>query len=217
MTDRAPFRLTLARPALAFALCAAGLAAAPLHAQTTAPAATPAPAAAPVSPAKRELVQRVIKLQQPAIESLATQLANQTAAQMMQGAGQQLARVPQDKRQAVAAEVQGDVKKFFDETSAMLRATATRVAPGTLAPVLEQGFSEDELKQLVAWLESPVSRKYQQVGGDLQKALGEKLIAESRTQVEGKIKELEQRAMGRINAAAGTPAAPKDAAPAAKK
>ncbi|OYU41945.1 MAG: hypothetical protein CFE44_26850, partial [Burkholderiales bacterium PBB4] len=38
------------------------------------------------TPAKKELVAKVLLLQQPAIEGLATQLAQQPAAQLMQGA-----------------------------------------------------------------------------------------------------------------------------------
>ena len=55
------------------------------HAQTSAPASAPAPL--PTSPAKKELVQRLMVLQQPGIEAIARGLVEQPAAQMMQAAG----------------------------------------------------------------------------------------------------------------------------------
>jgi hypothetical protein len=45
---------------------------------------------------------------------------------------------------------------------------------------------------LVAWLESPVNKKYAQLSGDMQKALAEKLVAETRPTIETKLKALEQ-------------------------
>jgi hypothetical protein len=46
--------------------------------------------------------------------------------------------------------------------------------------VLEEKFTEDELKQLIAWLESPVNKKYQQLAPEMSNSLGQKLAAESR-------------------------------------
>jgi len=172
------------------------------------------------SPAKKELVQKVLQLQQPGIESIGNQLANQTANQVMQVTGQALARVPADKREALAAELQADVRKFYDETSAVLRERALKLAPTTVGASLEEKFSEDDLKVLIAWLESPVNRKFQQVAGEMQQGLAQKVVAETRTQIEPKLKALEQVLSGKLNAAAGAaPAgasAPKAAAPAAK-
>jgi uncharacterized protein len=167
-----------------------------------------AQAAAPVSAAKKELVQKALKLQQAAIEALGNQIASQTAAQAMQAAGQALARVPADRREAVGKDVQAEVRKFFDETAPLLRERAAALAPSTVGAVLEEKFSEDELKVLVAWLESPVARKYQQLGPEMQQGLAQKLVADTRAQVEPKLRALEQSVNARINAAAAKPAAP---------
>ena len=69
---------------------------------------------------------------------------------------------------------------------------------GTIGPILEDKFTEEELKQLVAWLDSPVSRKYQQIGGEMQKALSEPLIRDSRATVEPKMRALEESLMKRL-------------------
>lgn len=187
-------------------------------------------AAAPVSPAKQALVQKALQLQQPGIEGIGNALANQTAQQVMQVAGQALNRLPAESRQTVGPELQADVRKFYDEISPMLRASAVKLAPSTIGAALEEKLSEDELKVLIAWLESPVNRKYAQIAGEAQQALGQKLVTESRPQIDPKLKALEQAMGARLNAAAGaggaTPApgaapkaaaAPKPAASGAKK
>jgi uncharacterized protein len=158
------------------------------------------------SPAKKELVQKVLTLQQAGIESLGAGLANQTANQVLQVAGQAMARVPADKREALGAELQAEVKKFFDDVAPVLRASAWKNAPGTIGAALEEKFSEDELKVLIAWFESPVSKKYQQLSPELQQSLGQKLIAETRPQIEPKLKALEQVMGSKLRAAVGEPA-----------
>ena len=157
------------------------------------------------SPAKKELVQKALALQQAGIESIGAGLANQTANQVLQAAGQAMARVPTDKREALGAELQAEVKKFFDDVAPILRASAVKNAPGTIGAALEEKFSEDELKVLIAWFESPVSKKYQQLSPELQQSLGQKLIAETRPQIEPKLKSLEQVMGSKLRAAIGEP------------
>lgn len=178
-------------------------------------------AAAPASQAKKDLVARVLQLQQGGIEALGTQIAGQTAGQVLQAVGGAMARVPADKREAVFNQIQGDIRKFHDDIAPMLRTRAARLAPTTLGAALEEKFSEEELKALVAWLESPTSRKFQQVAGDVQQSFAQKLVTDTRPQVEPKLKALEESIASRLNAAAGAgpanSAAPKKAEPAAKK
>lgn len=165
---------------------------------------------------KKDQVQKVLQLQQPGIESVGVGLATQTATQVLQVASQAMGRVPADKREAVGAELQAEVRKFYDDVTPLLRASAVKLAPSTIGVVLEEKFSEDELKVLINWLESPVSRKYQQLTGELQQGLGQKLVAETRPQIEPKLKALEQVMAAKLSAAVGAaPAAsgPRAAAP----
>lgn len=165
-------------------------------------------AAVPASPAKQALVQKVLQLQQSGIEGIGNGLANQTAQQVMQVAGQALNRLPAENRQAVGTELQADVRKFYEEVAPMLRASAVKLAPSTIGTALEEKLTEDELKVLIAWLESPVNRKYGQIAGESQQALGQKLVTESRPQIEPKLKALEQSMAARLNAAGGNAGAP---------
>src|SRR5688572_507488 len=109
---------------------------------------------------KKELAQKVVQIQQPGIENIGRSLAAQTSSQVLQAAGQALSRVPQAKREATAKEIQADVRAFHNEIEPVLRERATQLAPSAIGGLLEERFTEDELKQLVAWLESPVSKKY---------------------------------------------------------
>jgi hypothetical protein len=164
--------------------------------------------------AKKELVAKVLLLQQPAIEQAAQALAERPALQMLQQAGMALqSQLPADKREAVAKEIQAEAKKYADEAVPLVRERAVKLAPSTVGALLEEKFSEDELKQLIAIIESPVNRKFLQLGGEMQNALIDKLVAETQGVVEPKVRALEQ-AIGKRLAQAAPAAAP--AAPAAK-
>ncbi len=155
-------------------------------------------ASAPVSPAKKALVQRVLKLQQPGIEALARQLAEQPAAAMVQQVQPALARVPADKREAVARDIQADIRKYADEATPLVRDRALALAPSTIGALLEQKLTEDELKQVAAMLESPAVRKFQGLLGDMQRSLAEKVVADARPSIEPKLRALEQSVKARL-------------------
>jgi len=190
--------LTLAS-ALALALGGFGLA----QAQNAAPAAP----AASSSAAKKELVAKVLKLQQPGIEAMARQLAEQPARQLLQQADMALQRIPAERRDALARDIEADARKYIDEATPIVRDRAVKLAPITIGPILEERFTEDELRQIVAILESPVNRRFQQAGPDMQKAIGERLVAESRGEVEAKVRALDQSVSKRLGVGAPAGAA----------
>lgn len=192
-----------------------------LAAAVAAQAQAPAPAAAAASPAKKELVGRILKQQQAGIESMARGLVEQPAAELLGNAGNALpARVAKDKQDAVAKEIQADVRKYLDEAVPIVQARAVKLAPTTIGTLLEQKFSEDELKQVVAIIESPVYAKFQGLGDDMQKSLVEKLVSDTRSTIEPKVRTLEQTVAKRLGVTAapqGNGAGPaRPAAPAAK-
>ena len=189
--------------------------AAQVAAPPAAPSAAPAAAPLPTSPAKKELVKKALQLQQAGIESIGVAMANQAAGQLLQIVTPAITRLPEDKRMGVATELQAEVRKFQGEVVPILRASATKWAPSTLGTALEEKLTENELKTLIAWLESPVSRKYQQLSGEAQQALTQKIVAETRPQIEPKLKALEQAMMAKLKAAsaAASPSAPSPSAP----
>lgn len=160
---------------------------------------------------KKELVARLLQLQQPSIEALARNIVERPAVQMMQSAGAAMqAQVPPSKRDAVAKSVDADIRKFVDEASPLLAERAVKLAPSVYGAQMEERFSEDELKQLIAIIESPVNRKYQAMGADMQKALAEKLVAELKPTLEPKLRSLQQGMAARLApSASGASTAPK--------
>lgn len=174
-----------------------------VHAQAPSPAPgpgapAPAPPSAPASPAKKELVARVLQLLQPAIEGVAKQLAEQPAMQLQQGAAAALQRMPTERREALARDLEADLRKYVEEVVPMARERAVRLAPSTIGPLIEERFSEDELRQIVALLESPVNRKFQQTFPEMQRALAEKLVAETRSEIEPRVRALDQTMAKRL-------------------
>ena len=204
-------------PTFALALALA-LTANSAQAQSTPITATPtaAPAVtAPSSPAKKELVARILKLQAPSIELVARNLAEQPAAVILERAGQAMSqRVPADKQAAMAKDIRADAQKYVDDAVPVVQARALKLAPTTIGPMIEDKFTEDELKQIIVVLESAAYTKFQQMGGDMQNALLDKLVAETRSSVEPKVKALEATVGRRLGI---EPPASGSSAPAATK
>jgi len=153
---------------------------------------------------KKELVQKVLLLQQPMIENISRGLVERPAAQLMQAAGQALqTQVPPDKREAVGKSVEADVRKYVEEATPLLRERALKLAPSTFGAALEEKFSEAELKQMIAWLESPVNKKFQQLGPEMQNNFVQKLAAEAAPLLDPKLQALQQKLRTTFGAANG--------------
>ena len=174
---------------------------------------------------KKELAQKILQLQQAEVESVARSIIERPAAQMMQEAGLAMQRqIPPDKREVMGRAIEAEVKKYVDEAYPLVRERALRIAPATIGATLEEKLSEDELKQIVAWLESPVNKKYQQLGPEMRNTFIQKLLADARPVVDPKVQALDGRIRAILGVPPATPAAPaassgppsRPAAPAAK-
>src|SRR5205085_3276471 len=89
------------------------------------------------TPAKKELVARILKIQQPAIDTMAQGLVQEPLGPLLERADAALQqRVPAEKREAVAKDIQGDTRKFVEETVPLVRDRATKIAPATVGPIL---------------------------------------------------------------------------------
>lgn len=169
---------------------------------------------AEASAGKKELAQRIVQLQQPAVENMARQLVELPAQQLLgqaQVAVQQ--RIAADKQQAVWQQLEGDARRYVEETTPIVRDRAIKVAPEVLVPILERGLSEDEMRQVVnimQLMESPAFRKYSTLGPEMQRALNERVVTDSRPAVEPKVRAMQEAASKRFpqapQAAASKPA-----------
>jgi hypothetical protein len=160
-------------------------------------------AGAQSTPAKKALVQRILRVQQSDIEAAARSLVEQPAATMMQQAGMALQQqqTPPEKFQAIGKQIEAEVKKYVDETLPLVRDKALKIAPTTIGVALETKMSEDELKQLLAWLESPAAKKFQEVASESRNDFIMQVRREAGPLVQPKLVALD----GRIRAILGVP------------
>lgn len=160
------------------------------------------------SPAKKELINKVMQLEQQMVDATVRQLAQQPLIQLMQPVGPAIQfRVPPEKREALAKDIQADMKKYVDEVTPLLSDRASKLAPAEIGGLLDAKFTEDELRQLIVALESPILRKFSQLLPEMQKTLVDKLVADTKGQIEPKLKALGQSVEKRINAVAPPPSA----------
>jgi len=110
--------------------------------------------------------------------------------------------VPPEKRDAAGKAIETDIKKYVDDATPIVRDRAIKLAPSTIGATLEEKFSEEELKQLVALLESPVNKKYAQIVPEMQGNFSQKLIAETRPLIEPRLQTLDAK----VRASLGIPA-----------
>ncbi len=153
---------------------------------------------------KKADVQKILTLQQPALEDMARSVAERPALQMAASVRQIMAQaVPDDKREATAKQIDAEIKKYLDAAVPAVRASATKLSQSTLAPLLEEKFTEDELKDLVAMLDSPVLKKYQGLLPEMSNTMLEKVVADARPQVQPKLQTAENNIRNILDKATG--------------
>lgn len=174
-------------------------------------AGSQAQAPAQTSAVKKELVAKLLQMQRAGIEAMTRSLVERPAVQITQEAGH-IARtqIAEDRRAALGKDVEARVRKYIDEAAPILRDRAVALAPTTMGATMEEKFSEDELRQLIAWLDSPLNKKYSQVAQDMQNDFVRKLLADAGPVIEPKLQALNQDIRQLLTRAASTGAsAPK--------
>ena len=170
-------------------------------------------AAAQSSPAKKALVQPILQvIQQNVLEAMARNVVEQPAVQMMREAGLALQQrqTPPEKFQAIGNQIEAEVKKYVDEALPIVRDRMIKSAPATFGVALETKMSEDELKQLLAWLQSPAAKKFQEIAADARNDLVQQVSRDAGPLIQPKLVALDAR----IRVILGVPPAASAAAPA---
>jgi hypothetical protein len=112
-------------------------------------------------------------------------------------------RVPADKQDATMKDITAEAAKFVEQEAPALRTSTHAIVQGSVAPLLAQKFSEDELKQLAGILESPVLAKFEGIVPELKKAVGENVAKANAAQIQPKMTELQNRVGLKLRAAVG--------------
>jgi len=156
--------------------------------------------AAQVPAAKQELVNRVLQLWHP--ETIGESMLQAPVGDAVQQARAVLqGRVSPEKRDAALKEIVADARQFMDENKPLAQASANKLVGTTVAPMLAERFSEEELRQIITILESPVKKKFEAMVPELQKKLGEGVAADTRAVMDPKLQELQQRIGMRLRSA----------------
>ncbi len=156
------------------------------------------------SEGKARLIERVLTLWHP--EELAIVMVQRPAADALQQARIALqGRVSAEKRDATIKDMASDVQKYLDEATPVARENAKRAMATTVVPLLSQHFSEDELKQLITLLESPLKKKFEQLLPQMERALGEKVAQDSRAAIDPKLQAMTHAVGLKLRGATVTP------------
>ena len=164
---------------------------------------------------KKDIIAKILKIQQPAIEALTMGVLSRPVNELAAKAAPQLRNVPEAKREAVAKQIDADLRKFLDDNATPLVEKGVKLAPSTMGVALDEKFTEDELKQLLAWLESPVSKKFAESSQELQTLYTKKLIDDNGKQLDEKFTALQQnvaKQLGIETSPAPSASAPKSSA-----
>ncbi|NCT84014.1 MAG: DUF2059 domain-containing protein [Comamonadaceae bacterium] len=167
------------------------------------------------SAAKKALIDKIVALQQQGLaEGLTANIIQGPLSQLTQAGRAALQHVPAEKREATAKAMDGELKKFVEENLPYLKDKISKAIPNTASALLDERFNEDELKQILAWAESPVSQKFGLANVELQKAVAQKVMAEAGPTLDGRFKTLNANVAKHLNLPAPGASAPKAAAPA---
>jgi uncharacterized protein len=155
-----------------------------------------------VPPAKQALVQRV--LDKMGLESVGLQMLQAPVADMLRQSRVVVqSRVPADRQDATMKDITAEATKFVEQESPGLRTSTHAIVQSSVAPLLAQKFSEDELKQLAGILESPVLAKFESVVPEMKKAVGENVAKANAAQIQPKMTALQNRVGLKLRAAVG--------------
>lgn len=163
-----------------------------------------AAAAQQASDEKQKLVQHALSLWH--VEETAVAMVQRPALDAMNQSRIALqGRVSAQKQEATLKDIATDVQKYVDEATPIVRDNATKLKAQVIGPLLAKNFSEEELKQLVAFLESPVKKKFEHLVPEMERAYGEKIAEQSRTQIDPKLQEMTKAVGLKLRAASMTP------------
>jgi hypothetical protein len=159
---------------------------------------------------KKQLIDKILTIQKPQYEQFGNVLAQAPVQQLVQQASQVLrARIPEEKREEIGKAMDAELRAYMKDVTPALRASSVKHANEVGAAKLNEGFNEAELKQLVQYLESPVIKRYNQLGPELQNILGQKVGTENRALVEAKAKALDAKLVDLLGLKQQAPAASK--------
>lgn len=145
---------------------------------------------------KRALAVKLAQMQQKADGgAMAEQLTASAVQPLLAGWSQRLDEtVPPARQKDVRDKLDVELKKYADSTQKVVEAQTAKAAEAALVPIFMEKLSEEELKQIVAYMESPASAKFQALGPDATNAWAKRIVDATKPQVENGAKNFEAAA-----------------------
>ncbi|MES2089069.1 MAG: hypothetical protein V4532_03665 [Pseudomonadota bacterium] len=154
---------------------------------------------------KKELIQKLPPVQKAQLESLATGLTQEPVRQILEKMVRpaMMQAVPADKREATGKLVDAEITKYFESATPLVKTSANKVGPAAVAALLDDKFTEEELRQLLTMLDSPIIKKYQAALPEIQQTLLEKISTDARPAVDPKLQTLQNNVVKILDTASG--------------
>ncbi|MGB3069771.1 MAG: DUF2059 domain-containing protein [Ottowia sp.] len=166
------------------------------------------PAAAQNNDAKRALAQKISQIQQKADSgAMAEQLTASAVQPLIASWSERLDEtVPPARQKEVRDKLDVELKKFAETSRKSIEGQIAKSADAALVPMLMEKLSEDEMKTIIAYLESPAAAKFLALGPDATTAWAKKVVEATRPTVESAAKTFDAAATKIVGAPAPSPA-----------
>ena len=173
------------------------------------------PFAAHAQDSKRALAVKLAQIQiKNDSEALSEQLVASAAQPLIGGWSQRLDEsVPPARQKDVRDKLDVELKKYVENTRKTVEGQVNKSAEAVLVPIYMEKFSEEELKTVVAYLESPVSTKFQTTAAEATQAWAKKVVDSTKSSVESGAKSFDAAATKIVNGAGGSAAKSNGSAP----
>jgi hypothetical protein len=145
---------------------------------------------------KLEWAKKVVALQQgPDLDALVGQLVNGAAQDLVATWTERFETTVPKARQAKASEdINAELAKFAADANKIITAKVGQANSEALVPMYMEKFTADELRQLVAFFESPVVNKYKAATPDLVGGFVKKLVDVTQTDIQARAKQFDSAA-----------------------
>lgn len=178
-------RLNPAHAAIVLTLAAACLTTNPAQAQTRQELAS-------------RLVQLQVRVEGPAIVEQLTANAVQPLVAVW---AERLHQLPQERQASALEQLDAELDKFRASTQQAIAASLAAAAEAALTPIFMERLSEDDLKIIIAYMESPASAKMQELAADASNAWASAIIDGTRGRVETGMQVFDTEATRIVNSA----------------
>lgn len=158
---------------------------------------------------KLEWASKVVALQQAELTGLVGQLVESAVQDIVAGWEPRFeSAVPKARQAKATEEFNAELAKFAEDTNKIITSKVGQANSEALIPAYMERFNLDELKQLAAFFESPVIKKYKVATPELVEVFVKKLVAGTQPDILARAKQFDVAAGKIVGSAPAAPAAP---------